>query len=262
MALDLHKRGWKVYATAIELESMANLHKSGCEILQLDVTSAIDIANTVAAVAGTLDLLINNAAVEGLGPLLDTNPDQMRKMYEVNVLSPLMLTQAFSKALIRSQGCVVNVGSVGVSGLPFHGVYASSKAAFQVLSDVLRRETAPLGLRVLTVELAMVMTVMLRAEDPFPLDLPKAQRSTYFSEWYNSISGLYRKDIEKRYDSAMSAETAARQIIDAIEHKVSGKIWVGAMAWIFKWIWPLLSTARQDKINSDLLHLDILSKVD
>ena len=105
---------------------------------------------------------------------------------------------------------------------------------------------------------AMVMTAMLRAENPFPLDLPQDQRSPHFSNWYDGISSRYRKDIEKRYDAAMSASKASKQIIDAVEARTSGKIWVGSMAWIFQWMWPLLSTARQDKINSDLLHVEML----
>lgn len=105
---------------------------------------------------------------------------------------------------------------------------------------------------------AMVMTAMLRAEDPFSLDLPPKQRSPYFSKWYDEISSKYRKDIEGRYDSAMSASKASKQIIDAVEARTSGKIWVGTMAWVFRWMWPFLSTARQDKINGDLLHVEML----
>ena len=106
----------------------------------------------------------------------------------------------------------------------------------------------------------MVMTAMLRAENPFPLDLPREQRSPYFSKWYDVISSRYRKDIERRYDTAMSATKAAEQIVDAVEAQVSGKIWVGTMAWIFKWLWPLLSTARQDKINGSLLHVEMIKE--
>ena len=106
----------------------------------------------------------------------------------------------------------------------------------------------------------MVMTAMLRAENPFPLDLPQDQRSRYFSKWYDKISGRYRKDIEKRYDTAMSASKAAEQNINAVEARASGKIWVGTMAWIFKWKWPFLPTARQDKINNDLLHVEMLKE--
>jgi hypothetical protein len=104
----------------------------------------------------------------------------------------------------------------------------------------------------------MVMTTMLQAKDPFPLDLPEQQRSPYFSAWYDEIYSKYRQDIEKRYDSAMSSSEAAKCIIDAVEARTSGKIWVGTMSWIFRWIWPLLSTARQDSLNSDLVHVKLL----
>lgn len=136
MALDLLNRGWKVYATSIEVDSMGNLHKSGCELLPLDVTKATDIEAAAEAVGDRLDLLINNAAVEGLGPLLDTDPERMLEMYKINVLGPLMLIQALGNTLVRCSGSVVNIGSVGVCGLPFHGVYASSKVSHrtQILS--------------------------------------------------------------------------------------------------------------------------------
>lgn len=53
----------------------------------------------------------------------------MIDMYKVNVIGPLMLLKALSDTLIRCRGTVVNIGSVGVYGLPFHGVYASSKVS-------------------------------------------------------------------------------------------------------------------------------------
>ena len=65
--------------------------------------------------------------MEGLGPLLDTDTEKLLDMYRINVVGPLAVTQALSESLIAARGCVVNIGSVGVYGLPFHGVYASSK---------------------------------------------------------------------------------------------------------------------------------------
>ena len=57
-------------------------------------------------------------------------------MYKVNVLGPLMLTQALAGVLVSRGGCVVNIGSVGVSGLPFHGAYASSKVCWEIYSTL------------------------------------------------------------------------------------------------------------------------------
>nr|XP_019008253.1 uncharacterized protein I206_06808 [Kwoniella pini CBS 10737]OCF47034.1 hypothetical protein I206_06808 [Kwoniella pini CBS 10737] len=252
LALDLLARGWKVYAPAIDVETMSALAKAGCSVLPLDVTNEDHIQGSARTIGTKLDLLINNAAVEGLGPLLDTDPSQLHEMYRINMFGPLRLIQVLSNALIGSRGCVVNIGSVGVYGLPFHGAYAS------ILSDVLRRETAPLGLRVITVELAMVMTAMLRGENPYRADLPEAQRSPHFSRWYSTIAPRYRNDLVELSKKAMPASKAAKQIIDAIDNEGSLKIWIGTMAWIFRWMWPYLSTARQDKINRDLLHVNML----
>ncbi|KAF2155484.1 NAD(P)-binding protein [Myriangium duriaei CBS 260.36] len=260
MALDLLRRGWKVFASSVNVDDMENLRVSGCQVLALDVTNIEDIEAAAASIGDRLDLLINNAAVEGLGPLLDTDIDRLSIMYRTNVFGPLQIIQALSNPLIKYRGTVVNIGSVGVSGLPFHGAYASSKAALQVISDVLRRETVPLGVNIITVELGMVMTAMLRAEDPFPVSLPEGQRLPYYSKWYSHLAARYRSDIEKRYNEAMPASEAARQIVDAVVAGLAGKIWAGSMAWFFRWIWPLLSVRRQDSINSSLLHLDMLSE--
>ena len=139
------------------------------------------------------------------------------------------------------------------------------------MSDVLRREMAPFKVTVITVELgkftdhsrwalltiAMVMTAMLRAEDPFDLNLQSTQRSTAFEKWYTEIQPKYRQDLEKRSKDAMSASVAAETIIKRVTQRREGKIWVGTMAWIFRWVWPFLSTRHQDKINCDwrIVHL-------
>lgn len=103
---------------------------------------------------------------------------------------------------------------------------------------------------------------MLKAEAPFPINYSDGStgRSPHFTKWYNDLLPAYRADIDKRTPSAMSSGQAARQIIDSVEKqgKRGAKIWIGTMAWVFRWIWPLLSTAKGDKINADIVHLDLL----
>ena len=107
---------------------------------------------------------------------------------------------------------------------------------------------------------AMVMTAMLKGKNTYFLNLPEGQRSRFFPSYYSTIAPRYRDELNKRSESAMSASLAAKQIIDAVEWRTSGKIYVGTMAWIFRWIWPFLSTSRQDKINGDLLHVELLAE--
>ncbi len=98
-------------------------------------------------------MLINNAGYGAMGPLLDGGTEAMQRQFETNVFSIVGVTQAFFPALRRSKGLVVNIGSVsGVLVTPFAGAYCASKAAVHALSDALRMELAPFGIRVMEVQ--------------------------------------------------------------------------------------------------------------
>ncbi|WOO80062.1 Short-chain dehydrogenase cctT [Vanrija pseudolonga] len=190
LALELHHLGVKVYATARNGSTLAHLAAEGLSTLELDVTDAKSIAAAVEAVTaadGRLDILVNNAGVSGPAPLLDTDLDRLRALFEVNAFAPLALTQAFAPLLVEAgkgsplDAVVLNVGSGASYGPPFRGAYGSSKAALQILSDVLRRELAPLGIKVVTLELLMVSTALLNGAKPF--DLLSPTPSGYYANW-------------------------------------------------------------------------------
>ena len=88
-----------------------------------------------------------------MGPLGEYPLEQAREVYETNIFGLLAVTQAVAPAMMRARrGMVVNLSSViGFVGLPFCGVYTSSKAAVFNLSDTLRLELAPFGVKVVTV---------------------------------------------------------------------------------------------------------------
>ena len=98
------------------------------------------------------DVIANNA--QGLHmPLIDADLNAVRNVYEVNVIGVLATVQAFAPLLISAKGTIVNIGSTaGLVPLPFRGVYTSSKAATNLLSDNLRLEMAPLGVKVICVQ--------------------------------------------------------------------------------------------------------------
>ena len=101
----------------------------------------------------SLDILINNAGYGAMGPLLDGGVDALRQQFETNVFAVIGVTRALFPLLRRSRGLVVNIGSVsGVLVTPFAGAYCASKAAVHALSDALRLELAPFGVRVLEVQ--------------------------------------------------------------------------------------------------------------
>ena len=75
-------------------------------------------------------------------------------MYNVNLFGLMEVTQAFAPQVIAAKGQIVNIGSIaGILGIPLQGVYNSSKAAVHSLSDAMRIEMAPFGVKVICVSL-------------------------------------------------------------------------------------------------------------
>ena len=109
--------GFHVFAT-VRNPSTANLPRDDhIEVLPLEVTSQGSIDECVAKVKETtgrrgLDILVNNAGVGFIMPLLDTDIEDSKKLFDVNVWGVLAVTQAFAPMLIEARGTVLNISSL------------------------------------------------------------------------------------------------------------------------------------------------------
>ena len=121
--------------------------------LQLDVTNEQSIIDCCEA-AGSLDAIVNNAALPGRGPLENLPLDHLRAMFETNTFGPLRILQQVLPAWReRGSGVVVNVSSIqGRVAVPLDGAYASSKFALEALTETLHYEISHFGLRVVLIE--------------------------------------------------------------------------------------------------------------
>ena len=154
---DTFKRaGYDVWASARKVEDVAALTAAGFTAVQLDVNDnpALEqLSERINQQHGGLDVLINNAGYGAMGPLLDGGVPAMQRQFETNVFAIVGVTRAMFPVLRRARGLVVNIGSVsGVLVTPFAGAYCASKAAVHALSDALRMELAPFGVRVMEVQ--------------------------------------------------------------------------------------------------------------
>ena len=161
LALELHRRGLQVYASARRPETLAELEQEGLRTLALDVNDDDSIAAAMAVIeseAGQLDMLINNAGFSQVGAVVDLEREDLRRQYETNVIAPIAVTRAaipLMRKAVNSNGVadLVNVGSiVGLFTTPFAGAYCSSKACFHSLTDAMRVELAPFGIRTITIQ--------------------------------------------------------------------------------------------------------------
>jgi NAD(P)-dependent dehydrogenase (short-subunit alcohol dehydrogenase family) len=160
-ALHLDELGWRVFAGVREPADGETLKAKASKWLVpvlLDVTDEASIekaSETVAAAVGEAGLagLVNNAGIGGGGPLEVVDLNDLRKVFEVNVIGLLAVTQAFLPLLRQGRGRIVNIGSIaGRAATPFIGPYSASKFALEALTDAMRMELRPWGIRVSIVE--------------------------------------------------------------------------------------------------------------
>ncbi|MEM9912201.1 MAG: SDR family oxidoreductase [Pseudomonadota bacterium] len=120
--------------------------------LSLDVTSEDSIAHsfeTIQTKLGRLDILVNNAgSITGVGPFLNTTADQWRGSFAVNMLGPVMMTQA-AIPIMQSQsgGRIINIGSTGSLGAHAgFGAYTTMKHGMVGLTKTVAAEFGPEGI--------------------------------------------------------------------------------------------------------------------
>ena len=166
-AVLLSNNGFRVFA-GVRNKSDGNILQKNAPgkivPLLLDVLDPISIENVKNTVSheteGKLYALINNAGV-GLGGPIETLPiDEIRKLFEVNVIGVFAVTIAFLPLLRKGMGGrIINMGSMsGILSLPGLSAYAASKHSLEAITDSLRLELKPFNIAVSIIEAGKVET--------------------------------------------------------------------------------------------------------
>jgi len=165
----LSERGWELIVDGRDADALrrAVADLPGVLAVPGDVADPEHRARLLEAAGGELDLLVNNASSLGttpLPPLRHYPLDELRRLYEVNVLAPLALAQ-LALPWLRPGACVLNVSSdAAVEPYEAWGGYGSSKAALAQLTAILGAEQPEL--RVYAVDPGDMRTQM--QQDAFP----------------------------------------------------------------------------------------------
>lgn len=153
------------------LDALAReLDPGGANVLGVagDITRDPDrrrLVDAARAKFGRVDALVNNAGYGTRGPLETTPVDAIRRNYETNVFALVALTQlVLPEMRARGDGCIVNIGSVaGRIARPLSSIYDSTKHALEALTDGLRGELQPFGVRVSLIRPGYIVTEFVDA---------------------------------------------------------------------------------------------------
>ena len=157
-ALKLARDGFKVLVHGRDAERGAAVVKEiesgggSAEFLAADLADVRAIEQ-LAAAAGDVDVLVNNAGFSWFGPSADLDPDTYDALFDANVRSAYYLTAAIApKMARRGHGTVINLGSMaGQIGLAGSAAYSATKAALASLTRSWAAEYSPAGVRVNTI---------------------------------------------------------------------------------------------------------------
>ena len=164
----------------------------------------------------TLAGLVNNAGIAVAGPVLELAADEFRHQMNVNVIGPIIATQAFGPllgsdlSLKGPKGRIVMISSVaGKNGNPLTAAYSASKHAIEGLSESLRREMMLFGIDVIIVAPGAVKTpIWSKAEE---VDISAYKNSPFYP-----ALGRIRKFMLQLGETGLPAEKIAEAIAEAL----------------------------------------------
>jgi len=217
-------RGFRVFGSvrkAADAERLRNEFGANFTPLLFDVTDQAAVLAAAREVRAALDGetlagLVNNAGIAVGGPVLEIAADEFRHQMDVNVMGPVMATQAFGPllgadaSLKGPKGRIVMVSSVaGKNGNPLMSAYSASKHAIEGLSESLRREMMLFGIDVIIVAPGAVKTpIWSKAEE---VDISSYRNSAFFPAMEK-----IRKFMRQLGDSGLPPEKIAEAIANAL----------------------------------------------
>ena len=207
--------GYQVVASVLNDGEEAHVKKETPgtkQIIRLDLSNADGVLADLKKLALTsLDAVVVCAAIGPHGPVEFASLAQLRRTFEINTVAAAAIFQACMPALRTAKGRLVYISSfAGKVGLPFVGHYSSSKHALEGLVDVIRRETAHEGVKIILVEPGGVNTGMVEgqirdvARDRAALSGVDAER---FGPMYDGFLTLVKKNKDNMLHPSVVADT-------------------------------------------------------
>ncbi len=223
-AKELANRGYYVLAGVRREIDADDIRSENIEPIILDITNKSHIENLIKRIKGdpenrSLRALINNAAIEINAPLEVLALSEWKRQFDVNLFGQVAMIQALLPALFQSCGTIINISSIGgKAAMAGYGPYASTKFALEGLSDALRRELKPFGVKVIVIEPGGVispMSLQVRSKaEKITNEMTPEHRNRYGAMMYAMVSLA-----ESYIKNAVSAEKAGEIIANTLSKR-------------------------------------------
>ncbi|HXT24609.1 MAG TPA: SDR family oxidoreductase [Candidatus Eisenbacteria bacterium] len=224
-AILLAERGYRVIAAGrsakklADLESLAAERKLPIHTVDLDVCDDQSVKAAMDRVAnqhGSIDVLINNAGVGYMAAVEEIAMADFKQQFETNLFGVLRVTQAVLPAMrARRSGRILMISSVaGLVSPPTYGAYSSSKHALEGVSNALRLELYPFGIRVVLIEPGYIATNFQQTAKDLAQPYFEGAADSPYRKIYEGASKGANKG---RSGSKTTPEDCARVMLEAIQ---------------------------------------------
>jgi NAD(P)-dependent dehydrogenase (short-subunit alcohol dehydrogenase family) len=200
--------------SAAAVQDIISAYPKTALAVMLDVTDKDAVARAVRLAEerfGAVDVLVNNAGHGYRAAVEEGDDGDAADLFATNFFGPLSMIKAVLPGMrARRHGTIVNITSIAARlAMPGSGLYSATKFALEGLSDALRKEVAPLGIKVLVVEPGAFRTDFTGRS---------LQGTATIISDYAATSGPRRKENDKTYGTEPGdPQKAARTIIDVVQ---------------------------------------------
>lgn len=213
IGLYLVKKGLKVYGTARNPSSYPDHNEF--RLLPLEVTkpeSITAVISEIIEIENRIDVLINNAGVGITGPIEETPDEEITKAFNVNFNGPLRMIKAVLPQMrMQKEGLIINITSIaGHMGLPFRGIYSSTKGALALATEAIRMETKDFGIQITNIAPGDFATNIASGRYHAPIKDDSPYKETY---------GKTLSSINADVDAGENPIKVAEKVYDVISSK-------------------------------------------
>lgn len=221
-SLTLARNGFHTYATMRNLNGektkplteMAKNENLPLQVIGLEIDndkSVEDAINTIVEERKRIDVLVNNAGYGLGGALEDSSMDEIKAQFETNFFGAVRATKAVLPVMRRQgAGKIVNITSMGGRiAIPLSSSYHGSKFALEGLSESIRYELEPFGIKVILIEPGAVGS-------NFWKNIKIAKSSSDSNSPYTQFGNKILKAYEQMEQNTISPSVVAKTILDAV----------------------------------------------